>query len=288
MEDLTEINECKNCGYEPFISSFCPSCGQKKLSTKDFHLSTFIKDSVGDFLNFDNTFFRTLRVLFAKPNYYASDYMRGARKKYISPLKFFILSNAFYFLFPAINTFTTTLHTQLNQLPYSPLTKSTIEKIISTSDLAFSEFENEYNFITQVLSKALLIIIPLIFAFFTWCLNTNKKDSLTPIFHINYALILLGFYVLFLGSIIPGIYFLIGNQFGIIGMLNLITETNLTISFLTIINIFGYFLYRGFFSGNMYSKVGKVALLNLLFIPLIQTYRFILLVMTLGWMELFR
>lgn len=278
---------CPNCGHEPFNTSYCPNCGQRKLSEKDHRITTLLNEFAEDILNLDNSFIRTVRTFFIKPNVYITEYLKGARKKYLSPIKLFILSNAFYFVFPAVDTFKTTLNTQLNRLPYSEYTNGFIRSYIDNSGMTISAFEGEYNELTQILSKAMLILIPLMFAGATWILNIRKSNRKPLLQHINYSLALSSFFVFFLCSVLPGAYKITADIIDSQLMLGLITEFTLSVTLLFLLNIFAIFLYRDFLDGNVGIKLFKILLLNLFFIPLLQSYRFFLLMITLGWMTLF-
>lgn len=287
MSELVDIHECPNCGHKPFNTPYCPECGQRKLSEKDYRVTVLFNEFINGWLNFENSFLNTFKTFLTRPKTYISEYVQGARKKYLSPIKLFILANAFYFLFPPIDTFKTTLNTQLNRLPYSDYTEGFITSFIASSGLGYAEFASAYNDLTQVLSKALLILIPLLFSIFTWVLNLKKRKRSPFIHHINYSLVLNAFFVLVLCSVLPGLYKFVAVQFGIAEMLYAITEVSLSITLLGLLNLYGYFLYKNFFAGSLPIKIVKVFLLNAAFLPLIQTYRLILLFVTLGWMKFF-
>ncbi|MGN8224919.1 DUF3667 domain-containing protein [Gracilimonas sp. BCB1] len=287
MSELVDIKECPNCGHKPFNTPYCPECGQRKLSEKDYRVSVLFNEFVNGWLNFENSFLNTFKAFLTRPKVYITEYVQGARKKYVSPIKLFILANAFYFIFPAVDTFKTTLHTQLNRLPYSEFTEGFITSFIASAGMSYSEFAPEYNELTQILSKALLIILPLVFSMVTWLCNLSKRNEKPLLYHINYSLVLNAFLVLFLCSVLPGSYKLIATYFEIDGMMELITEMSLSVTVLLILNVYGYFLYRNFFTGSVLTKGIKVILLNAAFVPLIQTYRLILLFVTLGWMKVF-
>ncbi len=287
MSELVDTQKCPNCGQKPFNTSYCPECGQRKLSEKDHRVTVLFNEFVNGWLNFENSFLNTFKAFLARPKIYITEYIKGARKKYLSPIKLFILANAFYFIFPAVDTFKTTLHTQLNRLPYSEYTEGFITSFIAASGLSYSEFALEYNELTQILSKALLVILPLLFSVATWVLNLSEREKKPLLDHINYSLVLSGFLVFVLCSVLPGSYKLIATYFEIGGMMELVTEMSLSVTVMLILNVYAFFLYRDFFAGSILKKGIKVILLNAAFVPLIQSYRLILLFVTLGWLKFF-
>lgn len=280
------ISTCPNCGFSPFTSDFCPSCGQEKLTEDDYKISALIGDFVSGFLSLENTFISTFKAFVSQPGNYVQRYNAGARKKYIAPVKWFLLANAFYFLFPAINTFTTTLSIQISNLIYSDLTKGLIQATINHSGWEYAKFESVYNPLTQTLSKALLFVLPLLFGICTKISSLRKSTPL--ITHFNFSFVMYAFIVFFTASVIPGAYIVIAKMLKSKGMMSLISETNLTAFSLILINIYGLLLYRKLFKSKWWIQTLRWLSLNLVFVVLIYVYRLILLLATLFWMWMFR
>ena len=92
---------CPNCGAEE-VGKFCPNCGQ---SNKDF--SKPLKEIMGDLLdsiNLDIRLLNTLIPFFTKPGFLTQEYFKGKRKKYVPPMRMYILfSVLFFFLAQFIN-----------------------------------------------------------------------------------------------------------------------------------------------------------------------------------------
>ncbi|HCI70934.1 MAG TPA: hypothetical protein DF712_23825 [Balneola sp.] len=282
MEELVKKNICSNCHYSPVDYLYCPNCGQKKLNEKDLRLRVLIGDVMESIFNFDNAFFRTLKLFFLNPGKYVTSYNVGERKKYVSPIKWFLIANAIYFLFPYINTFTTSLQIQLNGLIYSDFTRGWIEALISSSELDSQSFHIQYNELTKTLSKVFLLILPLMFSGLTFLTNYSERKNKPLLFHINRSLILFSFLLLVVLCSLPFIYTLFSNSSQIV-----INDKTITITSFVLLNIYGFFLYKGFFKAGLVKNIARVILLNFAFYILIFTYRFILLLITLGWMLFF-
>lgn len=282
MEELAKKNTCSNCNFSPLEFAFCPSCGQKKITEKDLRLRVLVGDVIESIFNIDNAFFRTLKLFFLNPGKYVSSYNLGERKKYISPIKWFLIANAIYFLFPYINTFTTSLQIQLNGLIYSNLTRGWIEAIISSSEFDTQSFHIQYNELTKTLSKVFLLILPLMFSGLTFLSNYSERKNNPLLFHINKSLILHSFLLLVILCLLPFTYTLILYSSEIY-----INDKTITIASFVLLNLYGFFLYRGFFKTGLAKNIVRVILLNFSFYILIFTYRFILLLITLGWMRFF-
>ncbi|SEL96667.1 Protein of unknown function [Aquimarina amphilecti] len=88
---LTNINHCKNCGFQIDHYSFCPDCGAKKI-TKRITFKNLTQEFSDRFLNLDNSFIRTFIHLFTKPNIVIDGFINGLRKRYVNVFSYFAIS----------------------------------------------------------------------------------------------------------------------------------------------------------------------------------------------------
>lgn len=83
---------CKNCqkSLQPDYT-YCPHCGARVVSRRiTFRL---LLSQLSDWLfNVDNSFTRTFKGLFLKPDKVIKGYLSGMRKKYMSPLSYLTIS----------------------------------------------------------------------------------------------------------------------------------------------------------------------------------------------------
>ena len=54
---------------------------------------------VYDLTHFDGNFFNTIKFLLFKPGFLSSEYVKGRRAKYLNPIRMYIFTSAFFFLF---------------------------------------------------------------------------------------------------------------------------------------------------------------------------------------------
>ena len=88
---------CLNCNAE-VMGKYCQICGQENIEPKEtFWL--LVTHFVYDLTHFDGKFFSTIRQLLLRPGFLSHEYMRGRRTSYLNPLRMYIFTSAFFFVF---------------------------------------------------------------------------------------------------------------------------------------------------------------------------------------------
>ncbi len=77
---------------------YCSICGQENTEPKEtfWHLVTHF---VYDITHFDGKFFSTVKYLLLKPGFLSRQYMMGRRNSYLNPIKMYVFTSAFFFIF---------------------------------------------------------------------------------------------------------------------------------------------------------------------------------------------
>ncbi|MCX6134344.1 MAG: DUF3667 domain-containing protein [Ignavibacteriales bacterium] len=92
---------CPNCGAEfsvkPDLAGFCPACGQENhdLNIPVRHLLAEVVETV---FHFDTKSVRTLRALVFSPGFLTTEFIRGRRARYVSPIRLYIFISFLFFL----------------------------------------------------------------------------------------------------------------------------------------------------------------------------------------------
>lgn len=81
---------CLNCGHQCDSEDiFCPSCGQKR-DENELTVRSFVRNILSAIINYDSSLWKTLRDVFI-PGKLTNNYIRGQRKAYLNPVRFFII-----------------------------------------------------------------------------------------------------------------------------------------------------------------------------------------------------
>jgi hypothetical protein len=87
---------CANC-HTLLSGQYCAVCGQRDR-TRMISVWELVADFVGEFLNFDSRFWRTIHPLVFRPGRLTSEYLRGRRVHFTPPLRLYVISSLIFFL----------------------------------------------------------------------------------------------------------------------------------------------------------------------------------------------
>lgn len=91
----TEKN-CLNCGAE-VLGKFCQECGQENLEPKETAIH-MVRHFAEDVTHFDSKFFNSVKYLFTRPGFLATEYMKGRRVSYLNPVRMYLFTSAAIFI----------------------------------------------------------------------------------------------------------------------------------------------------------------------------------------------
>ena len=96
---------CNNCGA-PLAGPYCHRCGQREADTEWRSAGAIARQFWNEFVNLDFKSVRTVAALF-RPGYLAAEFIAGRRRRYLTPLKTYLLAAAlFFFVAPRTTDFT--------------------------------------------------------------------------------------------------------------------------------------------------------------------------------------
>lgn len=88
---------CLNCNATVH-GRYCHVCGQENIEPRE-KFGHMLTHFVFDLFHFDGKFFRTMKYLLLKPGFMAQEHLRGRRMDYLHPIRLYIFTSAFFFLF---------------------------------------------------------------------------------------------------------------------------------------------------------------------------------------------
>lgn len=99
MSNLSERKEkiCLNCNAVVY-GRFCHICGQENIEPRE-PFKHMLAHFVFDLFHFDGKFFVTMKSLLFKPGFLSQEHLKGRRADYLHPIRLYIFTSAFFFLF---------------------------------------------------------------------------------------------------------------------------------------------------------------------------------------------
>lgn len=173
--DYQANRACITCATH-FQGRYCTKCGEKVIEPTDRSFRYFMSGLLNAYTFIDGKFFKSLKTLILAPGQLSADISVGKRQPYMKPIAFFFVANFIYFFFPFFETFNTTLHSQINAMPYSKFVEGMITNHHPDYLANFDHFETLYNQSSTNWSKILLIlIVPILFPFIALINYTQRK-----------------------------------------------------------------------------------------------------------------
>ena len=151
---------CLNCGQSLDIEfKYCHSCGQENRSKLSFR--DLMADLLDELFTYDSKFFNSILPLMTKPGYLTNEFNAGKRKKYVPPLRIYIVASILLFV----------------MLTFSSPGEAAHE--VSEGDAFWDDFFGDK------LSKLFFLLLP-IFAFILHILHLKQKNGYLE--HLIFAL----------------------------------------------------------------------------------------------------
>jgi len=88
---------CLNCNAV-IHGRFCHICGQENVEPRE-KFRHMLAHFIFDLFHFDGKFFSTMKSLLLKPGLLSQEHLRGRRADYLHPIRLYIFTSAFFFLF---------------------------------------------------------------------------------------------------------------------------------------------------------------------------------------------
>ncbi len=270
---------CKNCETQ-FQGKFCPSCGEKVLSDKDFQLKTFITQGIDIFTHVDSKIAKSIISLIRRPGELTFNNWTGIRVPFAKPMQLFIVLNALFYLLNHytvnFNIFNTPLKGQVSYFRYSDLAKKQVDEVVAKKNISYADFETSFNTKSDSLSKTLIFILIPIQAVFLWLLFFWKKKYFVQ--HLIYATHFISFLLIYCLLMIglTLVLLLINNLAPQLELMNYTNDRSFSILGFILL---GYYFYRSILKCYEINKLAAFAFTFILVYTnhiLLEIYRFIL------------
>ena len=136
-QEIIPYTHCLSCNTA-VSDAFCPNCGQKN---DDMRRSLFalIADTLGGIFSFESRMWKTFGALIFKPGKIARQYADGARTRYSSPIRTYLVVSILFFTFMSVS------NTHFISFEVSPKDKAQTQSQLATDipDIVDTEENSE-------------------------------------------------------------------------------------------------------------------------------------------------
>ncbi len=93
---------CLNCGASLY-GHYCHVCGQENNEPNE-SVGHLLRHFFEDLTHFDGKFFKSMKYIFSRPGFLASEYIKGHRVAYLHPVRLYLLASAIFLLLMSLLT----------------------------------------------------------------------------------------------------------------------------------------------------------------------------------------
>ena len=158
---------CVTCGAS-LHGAYCHQCGERVVQPSDLRLARFLVETVSATFDLDSRPWRTLRTMIRRPGRLTTDYVRGHRRPYLSPLQTFLLANLVFFVslgtIGGVDAFTTRLEVHETQPLYGRTAARLAAEQGATGSAERAAYERRFDEASPRYANSLVILLVPLYA----------------------------------------------------------------------------------------------------------------------------
>ncbi len=191
-------------------------------------------------------------LVVSNPGFLSKEYIDGIRVKYVRPLQLFFILNLFYFLFPVLQLFNSSLYTQMYLLPHRMLARTLVLEKLEKAEMSLKAYSLLYDAKSQSLAKLLIVLFIIVASLPLSLIYRKKKIYFTD--HTALAVELACFNLAINALLLSVIFWALNSLFrlGNSEWTSYLNDFSLSLVFIST-NV--YFLWRA--SRTFYGQKGK-------------------------------
>lgn len=152
-----KAEDCRNCGANlKGLPNFCPECGQENTTYK-LTFMELVREFSDTTFNLNSKFFASLFPFLFKPGFLTKSFLEGKRKKYIHPIRFYLLMSLFCFFILAFFEITKP-NISADRLERIPMGELEIQKHFKHTNKML-DIASESNLMDSVEQQKMLVLI---------------------------------------------------------------------------------------------------------------------------------
>lgn len=253
-------------------AAFCAHCGERRFDPSRHTLRHFLAELVKLATELDSRFLKSVAALAFRPGFLTREYVEGRKKKFVAPLALFAIMNViFFFAQPLanINTFNSTLEMQQRDYLHTPVVQALVGDYLARHSDEADSFQASYNEVSEDVARTLIIVQVPLFAMLLALVRLRSGRLFYD--HLVWATHFYAFQLLLnsLATLCVYAYFRLGGN-----------DFNLAAPYILVTLVYMLFALRAAFGDRYRVAALRTALLAVAFGTVIESYRFILFLVT--------
>lgn len=273
---------CVSCSA-PVPGRYCAACGELRADLRRDGVHHFGLELVESFTHLDGKVFRSLRALFAQPGELTRQYLRGARRPYMTPLQVFLVANLVFFLvqsWVSWNTLTTPLAVQTSMQPYSALAREHLRHFVEDHGVSLDVVHREFDASVVVYAKSLVLLMVPLFALGSALVCVPRARGVLT--QLVAALHLYAAFLLFQSLVLGPLALAIAKGSGA----EVLADQVVTVLLALVMTVYNASVLRRVFGFGRFSSLARALLLDVVFGLVLMGYRFLLFFIVLHTIDL--
>lgn len=256
------------------VAAYCAHCGERRFDPARHTVAHFLSELVKLATELDSRFLKSVAALAFRPGFLTREYIEGRKKKFVAPLALFAIMNViFFFAQPLanVNTFNSTLEMQQRDYLHTPVVRVMVGSYLRRHPAEADSFPARYDAVSESVAKSLIILQVPLFAALLALVRLRSGRLFYD--HLVWATHFYAFQLLLNSAATLGVfaYFRLGGN-----------NFNLAAPFILVTMAYMLFALRRAFGDRYRVAALRTLLLAVAFGIVIESYRFILFLVTFG------
>jgi hypothetical protein len=201
--------DCPGCGRAA-PERFCAHCGEEQAHARDLSLRHFVREGVSAVSDLDSSLLRSLASLLVRPGLLTCEYVHGSRRRYLPPLKLFVVCNVVFFFLESVthsSVLTTPLYVYLHFQPFRDVVSGLVAERVARRHTTVTAYAAVFNPMVRTQAKTLVITMAPMLALFVGALYARSRRYFVE--HLLFSVHFYAFFLLLLaavGSVLAAAY----------------------------------------------------------------------------------
>jgi hypothetical protein len=273
-----EAAACDACGAA-MGTPFCGQCGEPRVRQRDYSLRRFLRESFASVTDLDSTLLRSLAAAIARPGELTADYFSGRRRRYLTPLRVFLICNVVFFFVQSVthsSILSSPLHVYTHYDPFQHLARPIVERRLAARGLTADAYGGVFDPESVRQAKTLVIVMcPMLASLLALTYARSRRYFLE---HLVFTLHFYSFFLLAIPAFtgITSLLVLGWMRLGGAAPWWINSDSVVGVLMLTLCAVYLRVAMQRYYGGHRLAVIARTLVLGAGLLAALQAYRFLL------------